>query len=181
MNISTFDIEGLILIEPKVFKDDRGYFFESFNEKTYGEILGNVRFVQDNISESKKNVLRGLHFQTPPHPQGKLVSVIKGRVLDVALDLRTSSSTYGKYQVIELSEKDTFQFWIPPGFAHGFLALEDDTLFSYKCTDFYAPANEKTLLWNDPAIGIDWKVNNPIISDKDKLGEDFSTFVSPFI
>lgn len=181
MNISTFDIEGLILIEPRVFKDDRGYFFESYNEKTYNEILGNVRFVQDNISESKKNVLRGLHFQTPPHAQGKLVSVIRGSVLDVALDLRKGSPTYGSHQIIELSERDTYQFWIPPGFAHGFVALEDNTLFSYKCTDFYSPANEKTLLWNDPAFGIDWKVITPLISDKDKLGEDFSTFVTPFI
>jgi dTDP-4-dehydrorhamnose 3,5-epimerase len=180
MKISTFDIEGLILIEPRVFKDDRGYFFESFNEKTYKEILGNVRFVQDNISESKKNVLRGLHFQTPPRPQGKLVSVLRGKVLDVAVDLRKGSSTYGKHQIIELSANDHYQFWIPPGFAHGFLALEENTVFSYKCTDFYSPENEKTLLWNDESLAIDWKLDKPIISEKDKIGEDFRTFVSPF-
>lgn len=180
MNISTFDIEGLILIEPRVFRDDRGYFYESFNEKKFSEVIGDVRFVQDNISQSKKNVLRGLHFQTPPHPQGKLVSVFKGKVLDVAVDLRKGSSTYGKHQIIELSETDNFLFWIPPGFAHGFLALEENTVFTYKCTDFYSPENEKTILWNDPSLNIDWRVTDPIISEKDKIGEEFSTFVSPF-
>lgn len=181
MNIKTFELEGLLLIEPKIFEDDRGFFFESFNKAKYKEILGeNIDLVQDNISVSKKNVLRGLHFQSPPFAQGKLVTVIKGRVLDVAVDLRKDSITYGQSQSIELSAENKFQFWIPPGFAHGFLALEDDTIFSYKCSNYYSPKHENTILWNDPNLGIDWKVNNPIISEKDKYGEEFSTFVSPY-
>lgn len=181
MKVSTFQLEGLLLIEPKIFQDDRGFFFESFNKEKYKEILGgNIDLVQDNISVSKKNVLRGLHFQSPPFAQGKLVTVIKGRVLDVAVDLRKDSATYGQYQSIELSAENKLQFWVPPGFAHGFLALEDETIFSYKCSNYYSPKHENTILWNDANLSIDWKINNPIISDKDKVGDDFSTFVSPY-
>ena len=181
MKVTRFDIEGLLLLEPRVFEDERGYFLESFNELRYNEFLGgDYRFVQDNISRSSKNVLRGLHFQYPPHAQGKIVSVVKGRVLDVAVDIRKDSPPYGKSQVVELSEEKHDQFWIPPGFAHGFIALEDDTVFSYKCSAYYHPASECTLLWNDPELSIDWQVNNPIISSKDKEGLRFHSFNSPF-
>ena len=177
----TFEIDDLLLIESRLFEDDRGLFYESFNEEKYTKILGTeVRFVQDNISISKKNVLRGLHFQKPPFAQGKLVTVLKGRVLDVAVDLRRNSKTYGKYEIVELSDKNKRQFWIPPGFAHGFCALEDDTLFSYKCSNYYSPEHEETIIWNDRDLAIDWKINNPIISEKDQMGKDFNTFVSPF-
>lgn len=182
MEIKKFEIEGLILIEPRIFFDDRGYFFEPFNVERYEKELGfnPELFVQDNLSYSKKNVLRGLHFQRPPYAQGKLVSVLKGKVLDVAVDIRKSSPTYGKYQKVILDDKKHQQFYIPPGFAHGFVALEDETLFSYKCTNYYSPQSEQTLLWNDPTLHIDWNANSPIISDKDALGETFTNFVSPF-
>ncbi len=181
MKITKFEIDGLLLLEPRVFEDERGYFLESFNELRYNEFLGGEYcFVQDNVSRSSKNVLRGLHFQYPPHAQGKIVSVVKGRVLDVAVDLRKDSSTYGKSQVVELSEEKHDQFWIPPGFAHGFIALEDDTVFSYKCSAYYHPVSECTLMWNDPDLAIDWQVNDPIISTKDKEGLSFQSFNSPF-
>lgn len=176
-----FDIEGLVVIEPRRFHDDRGYFFESFNEQKYAELLGeDVVFVQDNVSCSKKNVLRGLHFQNPPFAQGKLVSVVKGKVLDVAVDLRKDSPTYGQHEIIELSAENGLQFYIPPGFAHGFVALEEDTLFSYKCTNYYSPSHEDTLLWNDSKLDIDWKCSAPLVSEKDKIGKKIDTFVSPF-
>jgi dTDP-4-dehydrorhamnose 3,5-epimerase len=181
MKVTRFDIEGLLLLEPRVFEDERGYFLESFNELRYNEFLGgNYRFVQDNISRSAKNVLRGLHFQYPPHAQGKIVSVVKGRVLDVAVDIRKDSPTYGKSQIVELSEDKHDQFWIPPGFAHGFIALEDETVFSYKCSAYYHPASECTLLWNDPELAIEWQIKDPIISSKDKEGLSFHSFNSPF-
>jgi dTDP-4-dehydrorhamnose 3,5-epimerase len=181
MKINTFHIEGLILFEPRIFNDDRGFFYESFNSLKYEEHLGkNIHFVQDNISSSKKGVLRGLHFQKPPYAQGKLVTVIKGSVLDVAVDIRKESETYGRHQIVELSEENKHQFWIPPGFAHGFLALQDDTIFAYKCTNYYSPAHEDTIKWNDPDLNIDWEFNHPLVSEKDKIGKDFSNFVSPF-
>lgn len=181
MNISTFEIEGLILIEPRIFKDERGFFFESFNKEKYKEIIGSdIHFVQDNISSSKINVLRGLHFQEQPFSQGKLVTVIKGKVLDIAVDIRKGSPTFGKYQAIELSSENNLQFWIPPGFAHGFLTLEEDTVFSYKCSNYYSPKHEHTLLWDDPTLAIDWNVQDPIISEKDKLGFDFQVLNEKF-
>jgi len=176
-----FEIEGLVVLEPRRFHDDRGYFFESFNEQKYSELLGEEAvFVQDNVSCSKMNVLRGLHFQNPPFAQGKLVSVIKGKVLDVAVDLRKDSPTYGQHEIIELSAENGLQFYIPPGFAHGFVALEEDTLFSYKCTNYYSPSHEETLLWNDSNLNINWKCSKPLVSEKDKIGKLFDTFVSPF-
>ena len=175
------EIDGLLIIEPRRFEDTRGYFYESYNLEKYQELLGDsFKFVQDNISISTKDVLRGLHFQNPPHAQGKLVSVLKGSVLDVAVDIRKDSKTYGKYQSIILSAENGLQFWIPPGFAHGFVALEDDTIFSYKCTNYYHPESEQSLLWNDKDLAIDWKIKNPIISKKDELGDFFNTFVSKF-
>ncbi len=179
--MKTFEIEGLLLIKPRIFEDDRGFFYESFNETKYNEILGSeIQFVQDNISISKKNVLRGLHFQKPPFAQGKLVTVLRGSVIDVAVDLREKSETYGQYQLVELSENNKLQFWIPAGFAHGFCSLEDDTIFSYKCSNYYSPQHEETIMWNDTDLAIDWKIINPIVSDKDKIGKYFNTFDSPF-
>jgi dTDP-4-dehydrorhamnose 3,5-epimerase len=181
MIVKEFEIEGLRLFEPRVFHDDRGFFYESYNEEKYGEFIGReIRFVQDNISTSAKGVLRGLHFQAPPFAQGKLVSVIKGKVLDVAVDIRKGSPTYGKHQVIELSAKNKLQFWIPPGFAHGFLSFEEDTVFSYKCSNYYSPSHERTLLWSDANLGIEWGIPDPIVSEKDKIGEVFLNFASPF-
>ena len=179
--MQTFEIKDLLLIQPRIFEDDRGFFYESFNETKYNEILGSeIQFVQDNISISKKNVLRGLHFQKPPFAQGKLVTVLRGSVIDVAVDLREKSKTYGQYQLVELSENNKLQFWIPAGFAHGFCSLEDDTIFSYKCSNYYSPQHEETIMWNDPDLAIDWKIINPIVSDKDKIGKYFNTFDSPF-
>lgn len=181
MKLTTFEIAGLLLIEPRIFNDNRGFFFESFNEDKYKEVIGaENHFVQDNVSSSKKNVLRGLHFQSPPFAQGKLVSVLAGSVLDVAVDIRKDSPTYGQHQSIILSADNFQQFWIPPGFAHGFLSLEENTVFTYKCTNYYSPSHENTLLYNDPHFNIDWNANDLIISEKDKIGQDFSTFVTPF-
>ena len=176
----TVGIEGLLLFNPKVFKDERGEFFETYNNEKYASQLPNVNFVQDNLSKSHKNVLRGLHFQLPPFDQGKLVQVIKGRALDVAVDIRKNSKTYGHYFSVELSEINKIQFWIPPGFAHGFLSLENDTLFAYTCTNNYSPAHEKTILWNDSQLAIDWKETQPTVSSKDTQGIHFSDFNSPF-
>ncbi|MFN5149715.1 MAG: dTDP-4-dehydrorhamnose 3,5-epimerase [Flavobacteriia bacterium] len=181
MNVTTYEIKGLVVIEPSIFHDDRGFFFESYNIKNYSDYLGSeVKFVQDNISLSKKGVLRGLHFQLPPFAQGKLVSVLRGSVLDVAVDLRQDSSTYGKYQAVKLTDQNRLQFWIPEGFAHGFVSLEDNTIFSYKCSNYYSPQHERTILWNDSDLNIDWGIFDTMVSEKDKIGEDFSNFISPF-
>lgn len=167
-------IEGLVVITPKVFSDKRGYFMESFNQKDFEEALGiNIDFVQDNQSGSVKGVLRGLHFQKE-FPQSKLVRVLRGTVYDVAVDLREGSPTYGKYYGVTLSAQNKKQFFIPKGFAHGFLVLSDEAEFAYKCDDYYHPGDEGGLLWNDPTIGIDWPLDeiggpqNIIQSDKDK-------------
>ena len=181
MEINTFNIDGLYLLKPNVFKDERGYFYESFNQVRYEESgLDFKQFCQDNVSHSKKGVLRGLHFQNPPFDQGKLVSVLQGSVLDVAVDLRKNSKTYGMYVKVELNANNHHQFYIPPGFAHGFLSLEDNTIFSYKCTNYYSPKSERTLMWNDKDLNIDWGYTNPIISSKDLIGEYFYNFDSPF-
>lgn len=180
MEIKEERIKGLFSIQPKIFGDDRGYFLETFSQAKYGKILANFKFVQDNLSLSAKGVLRGLHFQKPPFDQGKLVQVIKGSAIDISVDIRKKSPTYGQYISILLTEKDKNQFWIPPGFAHGFCALEDNTIFSYKCTNYYAPENEISILWNDKTLNIDWTINQPIISEKDLKGIEFDKFVSPF-
>lgn len=174
-------IEGLLIIEPKVFGDERGYFFESFNKEKFKILTGvDVDFVQDNQSKSQKNVLRGLHYQAPPFAQGKLVRVIQGAVLDIAVDIRKNSPTYGKHFSIELSADNKTIFWIPKGFAHGFASLEDDTIFTYKCTDYYNPSSEGCIAWNDQDLNIDWKIESPIISEKDKKGVSFESFESIF-
>lgn len=169
MKIEKTALEGVMIIEPDVFTDERGYFFESFQEKRYQEALGITdRFVQDNVSLSQKGVLRGLHYQAPPFAQGKLVQVLKGRVLDVAVDIRSGSPTYGKHVMVELSSDNHKQFFIPAGFAHGFLTLEDDTIFTYKCTNVYSREHDRGILWNDPSLGIDWGNDAPMVSEKDQ-------------
>jgi dTDP-4-dehydrorhamnose 3,5-epimerase len=169
-------IKGLLIIETKVFKDNRGFFIESYNLRDFASLGINVNFVQDNHSFSRKGVLRGLHFQFK-HPQGKLVRVISGKVFDVAVDLRLESSTFGKWFGVELSDVNGLQFYVPLGFAHGFIALEENTHFFYKCTDFYYPEDELGIVWNDPFLNIQWPighVNEVIISDKDKKLLPFS-------
>lgn len=176
-------IKDLIAIEPTVFGDNRGFFMESYSKKDFSKIGIDVEFVQDNHSKSKKGVLRGLHFQTQ-HVQGKLVRVTAGAVLDVAVDLRKDSPTFGKHYLVELSADNKKMFYIPPGFAHGFLTLEDNTEFQYKCTDYYAPEFESGVLWDDSEIGIDWNfekyglsTEEILLSDKDKKQQTLQEFV----
>jgi len=177
MNIISTDIEGLLIIEPNVFEDDRGYFYESYNKETFDSLdIFSGPFVQDNQSKSSKGVLRGLHFQNAPFAQGKLVRVINGSVLDVAVDLRKYSKTYGQHVSVKLTGYNKKMFWVPEGFAHGFSTLEDDTIFSYKCTNYYNKNSEGCILWNDFDLNIDWGVLNPIVSEKDKKGMKFSDF-----
>ena len=180
MIVNRFEIEGLLLIKPAVFSDERGVFYETYSREKYTSQGLPSNFFQDNESISKKNVLRGLHFQAPPHDQGKLVRVIKGAALDVAVDIRKKSPTYGKYIMVELNEDNKHQFWIPSGFAHGFLSLADETIFSYKCTNLYNKESELGLLWNDKDINIRWNIDNPVISEKDMQLASFSSFKSPF-
>lgn len=171
MNIIETPIAGLLVIEPKVFGDDRGFFMESWNADTFRKAGLDLYFVQDNHSRSARGVLRGLHFQNP-NPQGKLVRVTAGRAWDVAVDLRSASPSFGHWHGVELSAANKRMFWVPPGFAHGFVALEDGTDFLYKCTAFYEPAHEHSLLWNDPAVGIEWPLEGiePQLSGKDQAG-----------
>lgn len=180
MDVSTTNIEGLLVIQPKVFGDERGYFFESFRDDVLNNHGVSSKFIQDNQSKSNKGILRGLHFQKAPHAQGKLVRVVKGSVLDIALDIRTNSPTYGHHFSIELNEVNKTIFYIPPGFAHGFLTLEDNTLFSYKCTNYYNLESEGSVLWNSESLNIDWGIENPILSEKDKTAPNFMDFKSPF-
>jgi dTDP-4-dehydrorhamnose 3,5-epimerase len=173
-------IPDIILLQPDIYEDNRGYFFESFNVNKVLSLGIDQNFVQDNQSLSEKNVLRGLHFQSPPFAQGKLVRVIKGAVLDIAFDIRKKSPYYGKWVSQVLSEQNKTMMWIPPGFAHGFLTLEPDTIFFYKCTAYYNKASEGLIKWNDEDIGIDWGILNPIISERDMNGLSFKEFNSPF-
>lgn len=181
MEIIEEPFKGLYHIKPKVFADERGYFFESFNRKVFESCTGlDVDFLQDNQSKSQKNVLRGLHFQVPPYGQGKLVRVITGKVLDVVVDLRKESATYGEHFKTVLNTEEHNMLWIPSGFAHGFLTLEDDTIFSYKCTAYYNPESERCIDWADSDLGIDWDVSSPVLSKKDQEGMSFKSFSSPF-
>ena len=180
MDHTLFHIEGLIEFTPRVFKDDRGYFLETFSQKWFEPFGIQPNFVQDNQSVSVRGVLRGLHFQKPPYAQGKLVRVSTGKALDVAVDLRKGSSTYGQHVTCILDSEKHNQFWIPAGFAHGFVALEDNTTFLYKCTDFYNPAAEGGILWADPVLGIEWGIDNPLVSPKDELLPTLQHFDSPF-
>jgi dTDP-4-dehydrorhamnose 3,5-epimerase len=181
MIVQKTPIKDLLILKPTIFGDARGYFVETFNQTTFQKETGvSVQFVQDNLSLSAKGILRGLHFQNPPFAQGKLVRVSRGSVLDIAVDIRKKSETYGKHVAVHLSAENQVQFWIPAGFAHGFVSLEDDTVFEYKCTNFYQPKEEGTLLWNDKALGIDWGIEHPITSAKDEVGNPLSELVSPF-
>ena len=170
MNYIKTEIEGVYIIEPKIFGDNRGYFFESFVQAEFEEKVCKTTFVQDNESKSAYGVLRGLHFQKPPYTQSKLIRVVKGRVWDIAVDIRKSSPTFGKYIGIELSEDNHRQFFIPKGFAHGFVVLSEEAVFQYKCDNYYAPQSEGAIIWNDPELGIDWKLppEDIILSEKDK-------------
>jgi dTDP-4-dehydrorhamnose 3,5-epimerase len=180
MKIINTPIQGLLVINPNVFGDDRGYFFESWSKKAYEDIGLNLDFVQDNQSLSHKGVLRGLHFQNPPFAQGKLVRVIKGAVIDIVVDIRKGSITYGQYFAINLSEDNQKVLWIPQGFAHGFVSLKNDTVFNYKCTEVYNKEAEGGLFWNDPDLGIDWGISTPIVSEKDMVAVNFKDFKSQF-
>lgn len=175
MNVIDTEIPEVKIIEPKVFGDERGFFLETFQAKRYRDEAGiNLEFVQDNYSRSSKGVLRGLHFQKK-NPQGKLVRVVRGEVYDVAVDIRRQSPTFGHWVGTVLSEQNKRQFWVPPGFAHGFLVLSDCADFEYKCTDYYDPSDEGCLLWNDVSLAIDWPIDTPLLSNKDQAGMSFET------
>ncbi|MBU0620496.1 MAG: dTDP-4-dehydrorhamnose 3,5-epimerase [Gammaproteobacteria bacterium] len=176
MNIQPTSIPDLLIIEPRVFGDDRGFFFESFNQRRFTELTGvSDAFVQDNHSKSARNVLRGLHYQIK-QPQGKLVRVVAGEVLDIAVDVRKSSPTFGKWVGVNLSAENKKMLWIPKGFAHGFVVLSDSAEFLYKTTDYWAPEHERCIIWNDPDLAVDWKLGGatPLLSGKDQVGKRFS-------
>ena len=180
MNIVETEIKGVFIIEPKVFGDNRGYFFESFSQREFESVIGPVTFVQDNQSKSSYGVVRGLHFQKPPHAQAKLVRVVKGKVLDVAVDLRKDSPTFGKYIAVELSDENHRQVFIPKGFAHGFSVLSEEAVFQYKCDEYYAPESEAAIAWDDQDLNIDWKVpaEAVLLSAKDRNHPTLKEFIS---
>lgn len=180
MEIIETKIADLYIIKPKVFEDHRGYFFESYSKHEFIRLGIDKNFVQDNESMSGKGVLRGLHFQKPPFDQGKLVRVMQGAVLDVAVDLRKSSPTYGEWASVELTQDNKWMYWVPPGFAHGFVSLQPNTVFFYKCTNIYNKESEGSILWNDPTLNIDWQIEDPILTEKDKSAQLFNNFDSPF-
>lgn len=182
MNVIETKIPGVVIIEPRLFPDARGYFFESFSKREFEEKVGKIDFVQDNESKSSYGVLRGLHFQKPPYAQSKLVRVVKGAVLDVAVDIRKGSPTFGQHVAVELTEDNHRQFFIPQGFAHGFAVLTDEVIFQYKCDNFYAPASEGAIAWDDPDLGIDWRVpaEKVILSEKDKKHPRLKEMETPF-
>lgn len=177
MQVETTDLQGVLLITPQVFEDERGHFFESYHKEKYAQ-YGVLPLIQFNESCSQKNVLRGLHLQQEKHVQGKLVRVLSGSIRDVAVDMRPQSETFGKYYSIVLDACEKKQLWVPPGFAHGFLSLENDTCVEYGCSAYYKPEAEMTLMWNDPDIGIDWGVSDPVLSEKDLKGQSLETFLS---
>lgn len=174
LKVTPTAIPGVLILEPRVFGDERGFFLESFNQKAFNEATGlDVHFVQDNHSRSAKGVLRGLHYQLPPHAQGKLVRVVRGSVFDVAVDIRRDSPTFGKWVGVELSEENHRQLWIPAGLAHGFLVTSESADFLYKATDYYAPAAERSIRWDDPRVGVTWPLDGcPILSPKDQDAPD---------
>lgn len=180
MKVTVPAIDGLLIFEPNVFRDERGYFFESFNAEVLKQHGLDTDFVQDNQSSSKQGVLRGLHFQKPPFAQGKLVRVVQGKVWDVAVDIRKNSPTYGQHVGVELSAENNLQFWIPPGFAHGFVALSDDTIFLYKCTNIYHRESESGMVWNDAGLNIPWPLPDPLVSTKDQQLPHFQDLETPF-
>jgi dTDP-4-dehydrorhamnose 3,5-epimerase len=174
-------IKDLFIIEPQIFTDERGFFFESFSEKKYKELGIDLNFVQDNFSKSSKGTIRGLHYQAGEYAQGKLCQVLHGRVLDVAVDIRFGSPTFGKSFSVELSDENKIQFLLPPGFAHGFSVLSETALFHYKCTNYYSKKDERCIIYNDDKLKINWMVKNPIISNKDKFGTRFQDIKKEFI
>ena len=182
INVIDTEIEGVKIIEPKIFGDSRGYFYESYSQRDFEEKVAKVSFVQDNQSFSHYGVLRGLHFQLPPYSQSKLVRVIQGRVMDVAVDIRKGSPTFGRYVTCEMSGENHRQFFIPKGFAHGFVVLSETALFQYKCDEFYHPESEGAIAWNDPDLAIEWpvKAEDIELSEKDKHHPAFKDFDSPF-
>ena len=180
MKVEKTFIPGLLVVEPDFFPDNRGFFFESFNKEKYKDAGIAFEFVQDNLSKSTKNTVRGLHYQAGEFAQGKLCQVITGAVIDVALDVRFGSPTFGKYFSVELSGENHKQIWIPPGFAHGFSVLSDEAIFSYKCTAKYDKSSERSILYNDPALGIEWMVETPIVSDKDLKAKRFAEIEREF-
>lgn len=178
MDIQNLPLAGLKLLTPRVFTDERGYFFESWQQKKLSNLGFSEKFVQDNLSFSKHGVLRGLHYQFPAW-QGKLVQVLQGEIFDVAVDIRRDSPTFGKWHGVTLDDRSHAQLYLPPGFAHGFCVLSDTARVLYKCTDYYAPSDEHTLIWNDPAIGIDWPIKNPVLSAKDAQGKRLQDALIP--
>lgn len=182
MNFIKTDIDGVIIIEPNIFQDDRGYFLESFNKQKFEEQIHNTSFVQDNESKSKRGVLRGLHFQSPPYAQAKLVRCIQGAVLDIAVDIRKGSPTFGKHIKVELTGENKKQLFIPKGFAHGFVVLSEEAVFAYKVDNRYAPKYDDGLQWDDETLAIDWQIEKELVSlsDKDKVLKVFKGFESPF-
>ncbi len=182
MEVVKTELEGVVILEPRLFGDDRGYFYESFSQREFEEKVCKTTFVQDNQSYSRYGVLRGLHFQRAPHAQSKLVRVIKGRVLDVAVDIRLGSPTYGKHVAVELTEENHRQLFIPRGFAHGFVVLSEEVIFQYKCDNFYSKESEGAIMWNDPDLGIDWGISaeDALLSDKDRVNPRLKDFDSPF-
>ena len=182
MNLIKTTFDGLVVLKPTIFKDHRGYFVESYHQKNINKLLGNINFVQDNESESTRGVLRGLHFQKPPHAQAKLVRCLKGSVFDVALDLRKNSKTYGCLSTTILSSDNKEQLFIPKGFAHGFVVLSESAILSYKVDNYYNPDSESGIIWNDPDLNIDWKIkkNKITVSEKDSKLSIFNNFISPF-
>ena len=182
MNIIKTAIEGVVIIEPNIFRDSRGSFFESFSQKEFEKKVCKTTFIQDNESQSSYGVLRGLHFQKPPFAQSKLVRVIKGKVLDVAVDIRVGSPTFGKYVSVELTEENKRQLFVPRGFAHGFVVLSEEAIFQYKCDNYYSPENEGSIAWDDSEIGVDWKliVDEIFLSEKDKHHLSLSEIENPF-
>ena len=182
MNLRKTKIEGLVILKPTILKDKRGYFIESYNLMSINKFLGNINFLQDNESESSRGVLRGLHFQNPPYAQSKLVRCVKGIVLDVALDLRKNSKTYGHFETTVLSSENKEQLFVPKGFAHGFIVLSQSAILSYKVDNYYNPKSESGIIWNDPDLNIDWKINKDKISvsEKDTKLPTFNNLRSPF-
>ncbi len=181
MEITTTRLEGVLILAPRIFTDDRGSFHETWSAQRFQEATGREdTFVQDNESRSAAGVVRGLHFQAPPHAQGKLVRCSNGRILDVVVDLRKGAPTFGQHVSVELTPENALQVWIPPGFAHGFAALEDGSVLNYKCTALYAPQSEGDLRWDDPDLAIDWGVSHPVLSAKDAVAKSWSEFESPF-
>ncbi|MDG1682251.1 MAG: dTDP-4-dehydrorhamnose 3,5-epimerase [Flavobacteriaceae bacterium] len=182
MNLIKTKLDGLVVLKPTVFKDNRGYFMESYNQKNINKLFGNVNFVQDNESKSSRGVLRGLHFQKPPYTQAKLVRCLNGSVLDVVLDLRKDSKTYGMIETFLISEENKEQLFIPKGFAHGFVVISESATLSYKVDNYFNPESESGIIWNDPDLNIDWKINKNeiIVSEKDKNLPTFNEIINPF-